>query len=84
MMITEAIQQLANEGDPFTADDVVALCGSPDDEHRPNGRNSSIGAAFRTARSQGVICQTGNYVRSTQPHRKGGAIAVWVGRVHNL
>jgi hypothetical protein len=77
--VTEAIRWLAGTGEEFTADDVVAMSGSPDETHQPNSRNSSIGSAFRHARSEGIIRQTGRYVKSTQPHRKGGVIAVWVG-----
>jgi hypothetical protein len=77
--LAEAIERLAKTGEPFTADNVVAIAGWPDAEHTPNGRNSAIGAAFRLYRSQGMIRQTGQYVKSIQPHRKGGAIAVWVG-----
>jgi hypothetical protein len=71
--------ELAASGDEFTADDVLDRAGHPDDRHEANSANSAIGSLFRRAASEGRIMQAGRTVRSRQPHRKGGAIQVWVG-----
>lgn len=70
---------LAASGDEFTADDVLDRAGHPDSRHAANSANSAIGSLFRRAAAQRRIMQTGRTVRSRQPHRKGGAIQVWVG-----
>ena len=77
-----ALHELAATGDPFTADDLIDRVGPPDQSHRANSRNSSIGGLFSQAASDGWIVSDGRVVRSRQPHRKGGAVRVWRGRRH--
>ena len=74
-----ALNELAETGEPFTSDDLLAKVGPPDADHEPNGRNSAIGAMFRNAASEGWIKSDGRVVRSRSPHRKRGAIRVWTG-----
>lgn len=75
----EGIRKLASTGEPFTADDLVALVGIPDASHSANSRNSSLGAVFSWASKSGLIRPTGRVVQSSQPHRKGGMIREWIG-----
>jgi hypothetical protein len=79
MTLAEAIAQLAATHAEFTSDDVIALCGSPDSSHTANAGNNAVGSAFRRAHAEHVIEPTGRYVKSRQPHRKGGAIQIWIG-----
>ena len=69
---------LARSGAKFTSDDLIDRVGVPDDGHSANGRNSAIGSVFRELSKQGWIETTGSK-RSSQPHRKGGRVQVWVG-----
>jgi hypothetical protein len=72
------IAQLAEAGDPFSADDLIAAIGPPDPTHAPNARNNAVGAAFSRARMGGLITVVG-HAKSTTPTRKGGLIRVWQG-----
>jgi hypothetical protein len=65
---------------PFTADDVTSDgVLSLDPAHTPNSRQSGIGSLFNQASRRGLISATGGLARSRAPHRKGGAIRVWIG-----
>lgn len=70
-----AIGDLAERGEPFTADDVRALVGEPDD-HR-----NAAGALFRGMAAQGVIRHVG-YRKSARTVLHSHPIAVWVGNGH--
>lgn len=77
-MLEDRLAELILDGNVFTADDVtdegrVAVDGG----HRPNGRQSSIGAHFQLWRRRGWIEPTGHVIRSKAEHRKGGMIRVW-------
>lgn len=66
------------QGRPFTADDVtdhgnITVAG----DHAPNSRQSTIGSLFQQHARDGHIVFTGNVVKSTAKHRKGGAIRMW-------
>lgn len=65
-------------GEEFTSDDVTD-CGNRtiDGGHTPNGAQSTIGSVFQQAARNGWIESTDRLVRSSAPHRKGGAIRVW-------
>lgn len=77
------LARLIMRGGPFTADEVTAEGTiAIDSRHRPNGRQNGIGSFFRTASQRGLICWTGEVVQSKAPHRKGGAIRVWIGTDH--
>ena len=70
--------ELIADGAPFTADDLTD--GGPltlDSSHTPNAQQSGIGSMFSRASKAGRIEPTGNVVRSTAPHRKGGMIREW-------
>lgn len=67
-----AIQQLADSGVPFTADDVRAL-GVPD----PTSPKA-WGSRFLTAAKQGRIVRVG-YVKSQRPSVHAHPIAQWIG-----
>jgi hypothetical protein len=71
--------RLADSGESFTADDLIAVVGQPDSAHAPNGANSAIGSLFRTAHALKWITPIG-VKASRQPRRKGGMIRVWRGR----
>lgn len=75
----ETFRKLASTGGDYTADDLIDLVGHPDDTHEANGTNSSIGSIFAWGHQQGLAEPTGRYVKSRQPRRKGGVIAVWRG-----
>ena len=64
----------------FTADDVTADgLLTLDQGHQPNGPQSGIGSMFNQLARRGLIETTNEVVRSRAPHRKGGAIRVWLG-----
>jgi hypothetical protein len=74
------LARLILAGRTFTADDVtnngaIAL----DTDHTPMGKQSGIGSMFNQWQRRGLIVPTGEVVRSSSPHRKGGAIRVWHG-----
>lgn len=65
---------------PFTSDDLTASGTlAMDAAHAPNAKQNGIGAVFAQHSKLGHIRSTGQLVRSTAPHRKGGAIRVWQG-----
>ena len=71
---------LVARGEPFTADDLTRSGTlTVDEHHTPNGKQSSIGSLFSWASKAGLIEGTGDWVRSTSPHRKGGVIRSWRG-----
>lgn len=74
-----ALEDLAASGRPFTSDDLIDVVGWPDGEHTPNGANSAVGSAFRSAKAAGLIVTEGRVRQSRQPHRKGGAVRIWHG-----
>jgi hypothetical protein len=74
------LAELIIDGHDFTADDVtsdgsVTVAG----DHGPNAKQNAIGSMFNTASRKRRIEWTGGLVRSSAPHRKGGAIRVWRG-----
>jgi hypothetical protein len=73
------LRELAETGEPFTSDDLLARAGVPDPDHQPNASMNQVGALFREAAQQGLIETDGRVVKSRQPHRKGGAVRVWRG-----
>lgn len=79
MTLEDRLVDVILTGAPFTADDVTdAGRLAVDADHAPNGAQSAIGAQFNRWHRQGLIEPTGQVVRSAAPHRKGGAIRVWV------
>lgn len=60
----------------FTADDLTED-GTVAIDHEPNGRQSTIGSAFRQCANAGYIKSSGYTVMSRAKHRKGGRIQVW-------
>lgn len=71
---------LVLSGVRFTADDVTADGAiALDSDHAPNGAQSAIGSMFVQLHRRGLIETTNEVVRSRAPHRKGGAIRVWLG-----
>lgn len=66
-----AIEQLARAGEPFTAEDVRAICGPP--EHA-----NAFGSRFLQAARRGLIRKVG-YRNSTRPTLHAHPIAVWTG-----
>lgn len=78
MSIEQAMVRTIARGASFTADTLTkAGADTVDPSHQANGAQSSIGALFRSYAQRGWIEWTGDVVRSTAPHRKGGAIRVW-------
>jgi hypothetical protein len=74
------IAHLILSGVRFTADDVTADGAlALDGGHTPNGAQSGIGSMFTQLARRGLIETTNEVVRSRAPHRKGGAIRVWLG-----
>ena len=72
----EAMEELIEAGEPFTADDLCDMAGQPDRDHRPNSRNSGIGSLFSEYSKAKRIVPVG-VEKSRAPHRKGGMIRVW-------
>jgi hypothetical protein len=72
----DAAEDLIDNGEPFSADDLIELVGLPDADHEANGRNSAMGAVFNQLHHQGRIKPVG-VTKSRQKHRKGGLIRVW-------
>lgn len=65
---------------PFTADDVTDNGAiTADGTHAPNAKQSSIGSMFQSHARRGHIVFTGQVIKSTAKHRKGGMIRVWEG-----
>lgn len=63
------IRDFASRPESFTAEDLRRSMRTP-----PSDNN--MGAAFRTARTLGIITTVG-YKESAEPSRKGGLIRVW-------
>ena len=63
----------------LSADDVTD-CGriAVDPNHGPNNKQNGIGSLFRHASQMGWLENTHRSVPSVAPHRKGGAISVWL------
>ena len=72
------LRELADSGQPFTADDLYDSVDHPDLAHAANGRNNAIGSLFGEAHKTGMIIPVG-VQKSRQPHRKGGMVRVWRG-----
>jgi len=63
---------LAKSGMEFSADDITAICGVPDE---PN----AIGAMFAQAHKQGLIRPVGTRT-GDRPDRHSGSQRIWVGK----
>ena len=62
----------------FTADDITNNGElTIDPEHKPNGKQSAIGAKFREWQSRGLIYHTSRTTRSKSRHRHSGMIGIW-------
>lgn len=72
------LKRLAVGGGVFSADDLTAIVGPPDEDRAPNNRNNAIGAIFSEAARAGLIEVVG-HTKSTTKTRKGGLIRVWRG-----
>jgi hypothetical protein len=72
------VQQLANAGRPFTADDVVTDVGLPAGRIASNA-NNAVGAMMSGAGRRKVIRKTGNYVKGKRPESHSRMVAEWVG-----
>lgn len=72
------LEELAATGKTFTADDLVARVGLPDDEVGMN-RNNAVGAIFSAAAKSGLIVPTGNYIKSRRRTNHSAVLAVWAG-----
>lgn len=71
----QAMNTLAGNGRPFTADDFRRLMADAPAPHHPN----TIGSFFRRAHADGLIRPTGRFRCATTPSRHGAAIREWVG-----
>lgn len=74
-----AMRELAAEGVEFASDQLIERVGLPDPDHPHNSVNSAVGSMFRSASAQGLIRKTGGVRNSTQPHRHGGLVQLWIG-----
>lgn len=72
------LEELAATGKTFTADDLVARVGLPDDTIAMN-RNNAVGAIFSAAAKSGMILPTGNYIKSRRRSNHSAVLAVWAG-----
>lgn len=70
-----AIQQRADSGVPFTADDVQADLPDGIEPHSPN----LLPALMQGAAKRGLIRMHG-LAHSTRPSRHAGRVCVWIGR----
>lgn len=69
-----ALSYLAAQHVPFTAYDLVAVCGVPEPADP-----SHWGAVLRAAKKRGLIEPVG-YAPSARPETKGSAVRTWRGR----
>lgn len=74
---TRAVEQLAERGEPFTSEDVTALCGLPRESQQ--NRNAAVGAMMSGMATKGVIRKTGRRVQSKLPRSHAREILEWVG-----
>lgn len=72
----QAMRHLMSSDEPFTADDLLAIVGHPDNDHAANSRNSAVGSLFAQYSANGQITAV-DVRRSVASHRKGGLIRVW-------
>ena len=68
---SEVIERFASSGEHFSADDIRAIVGDP-------VRAASMGGAFRSAVSRGLIAPAG-LGTSSRIERHGGLMRLWVG-----
>ena len=79
-VLERRMAHLILSGVRFTADDLTADGAvTLDQAHTPNAGQNGIGSLFNQMARRGLIEWTGTVVRSKAPHRKGGAIRVWIG-----
>ncbi|QVJ00417.1 hypothetical protein KGD82_16795 [Nocardiopsis eucommiae] len=72
---SRAVDYLASTGRPFTAYDLVSVCGIEE----PDRPASQWGSLFSAKRTAGVIVHAG-FVRSPRPTVKGSACSQWIGK----
>lgn len=71
------IMQLARSGRSFTADDLIAITGLPNERSTPNS-NNAVGPVFSWARRQGLI-QVVGYGRTSRRRGRARNLTVWKG-----
>ena len=70
-----ALLDLAEGGEPFTADDVIAKVGLPD---AGTNRNNAVGAVFSAAARQGLIVRVG-YRNTRRVVGHARVVSIWAG-----
>jgi len=73
----DVLEDLAASGEPFTADDLVAVTGLPESS-TPNA-NNAVGAVFNAVARRGLIVKTGAYRKSRRAVGHARVVAIWVG-----
>jgi alpha/beta superfamily hydrolase len=71
------IEWLADQGQPFTSEDVVALIGLPDPSATGSNRNNAVGAVIAGAARRGVIRRVG-YRNANRELLHAAVVAEWV------
>lgn len=74
----EAIGWLAEEGEPFTSEDLVRIVGLPRPGATRSNRNNAVGAVLGGAARRGVIRKVG-YRNAQRPRLHAAQLAVWEG-----
>lgn len=73
----QAITELAEQGLPFTSEDVITLVGLPRGEIGTN-QNNAVGAVMAAAHRAGITRRIG-YQPAARRESHGAIVAVWIG-----
>jgi len=74
----ECTWKLAQSGQMFTSEDVIAVVGLPAGEVAINA-NNAVGAMMNGLAKSGVIVKTQERRKSRRPNSHGAELAVWIG-----
>jgi len=69
--------RLAQEGYPFTSEDVLARVGLPNGEVGQH-KNNAVGAMMNAMAKKKIIQKTGNHVKSKRPTSHDAELTEWI------
>lgn len=73
-----AAKLFADEGEPFTSEDIVDLVGLPRGNINKD-RNNAVGAMMNSLAKRRIIKKTGRHVLSKRPTSNGAELNEWIG-----
>lgn len=79
-----ALRYVAHSRLQFTADHVWAHLGEKLDASLSAAQKSVVGQIFRNLSKQGIISQTGNFIRSERPSTHRRILPVWESHVYEI